>query len=95
MSALAKYGTVELALAEELVDGLGPESVETREDRDQILVRLRKRGWKLTQIIFSKASLRRLAADNQREIKLEYLERDIARLAPCRARYAYPRKIGC
>lgn len=94
MGALANHGTVEWALAKELVEGLGPETVETGEDRDHILVRIRKRGWRLTKLIFSKASLRRLASDQQRDVKIEYLERDIARLAPRRATYAYPRRLA-
>lgn len=86
--------TMELTLAAELVDGLAPDSSETRVESDRILVRLRKHGWKLTQLIFSKESLRRLAADRHREIKMEYLEREIEQMAALRRTYAYPRRMS-
>lgn len=86
--------TMELTLAAELVDGLAPDSSETRVESDRILVRLRKDGWKLTNLIFSKESLRRLAEDRHREIKMEYLEREIEQMAELRRTYAYPRSMS-
>ena len=94
MSVMAETGTLELVLAEELVDALAPEQMETREEKERILVRIRKRGWKLSRIVFSKASLRKLADDRHREIKLEYLGRDIERTAARRATYTYPRRFA-
>jgi hypothetical protein len=86
--------TMEMTLAAELVDGLAPDSSETRVESDRILVRLRKHGWKLTHLIFSKESLRRLAEDRHREIKMEYLEREIEQMAGLRRTYAYPRRMS-
>lgn len=94
MSAIANEKSPELAVAEELIGGLAAESVETRVERDRILVRLRKQGWKLTQLVFSIASLRNLATDRHREVKIEYLEREIAEAARERRTYAYPRNLA-
>jgi hypothetical protein len=46
---------------------------------------------KLTSVVFRKESLRALQNDPAREVKLEYLARDIARSARRRADYIYPR----
>lgn len=94
MGALAENRSLELALAAELVEGLAPDTVETRVERDRILVRVRKQGWKLTQLIFSAESLRRLAHDRNRDVKIEYLEREITELAQQRKTYAYPRRLA-
>ncbi|HVR42312.1 MAG TPA: hypothetical protein VMS56_02605 [Thermoanaerobaculia bacterium] len=89
--------TIEIEMAEEVVRAIEPgvtaESVA--EDRETIRVRLAGfPGWKLASIIFSRAGLRRLSADPNRRIKVEYLSRDIARAARTRREYRYPRLLG-
>jgi hypothetical protein len=46
---------------------------------------------KLSSVVFRKESLRALQNDPDREVKLEYLARDIAGSARRRADYSYPR----
>ena len=47
-------------------------------------------GLKLKSVVFRKESLRALQSDPAREVKLEYLARDIVRSARRRADYSYP-----
>lgn len=94
MTAVAESMKSEMEVAERLIDSLAADAVETRVERDKVLVRLRKKGWKLTQLIFSLESLRKLAGDRHREIKMEYLEREIEQIAQQRRTYAYPRKMA-
>ena len=50
-------------------------------------------GCKLSSIVFSSEGLRRLQADPQRDVKIEYLQRDIARAARSRSEYRYPHRL--
>lgn len=48
-------------------------------------------GLKLSSVVFRKDSLRALQSDPVREVKVEYLARDLSRSARRRADYSYPR----
>ena len=50
-------------------------------------------GWKLRSVVFSRNALRHLAIDPDRDVKLDYLRRDLLKAAPHRAEYRYPRGI--
>jgi hypothetical protein len=51
-------------------------------------------GWKLRLVVFSRRALRKLASDPAREVKLDYLRRDLLRAAGTRAEYRYPRQVA-
>jgi hypothetical protein len=88
---MATETTLEMEVAEKLLEPIGQQT--WTEDEKTIRFRIRNPGWKLSSIIFSKRALRRLLSDPDREIKLEYLRRDIARQAKCRREYRYPRQL--
>ncbi|HEX7809737.1 MAG TPA: hypothetical protein VF608_13465, partial [Thermoanaerobaculia bacterium] len=46
---------------------------------------------KLTTIVLSRRSLRKLADDPARDVKIEYLQRDLLQTAGLRAEFRYPR----
>ncbi len=48
-------------------------------------------GLKLRSIVLDRESLRRLNADPARDVKIEYLQRDLATSAGRRAEFRYPR----
>jgi hypothetical protein len=48
-------------------------------------------GLKLRSIVLNRESLRRLTSDPARDIKIEYLQRDLAGSAGRRAEFRYPR----
>lgn len=50
-------------------------------------------GWKLATIVFAKDSLRNLARDPQREIKIQFLQRDLLRSATSRRTFTYPHSL--
>jgi hypothetical protein len=50
-------------------------------------------GCKLSSVVFSCEGLRRLQTDPDREVKIEYLQRDIARAARSRTEYRYPHRV--
>jgi hypothetical protein len=84
----------EMRVAREVVQFLvGRDFAErARGDREVISFELESRpGWKLRSVVFSRDALRRLAGDPLREIKLDYLRRDLLRSAPVRVEYRYPR----
>lgn len=92
MSALEETA-LEIQVAEALIDSLSPEAVEIRDRGTALELTLRKRGWKLGQVLLSKISLRRLATDRDGRVKLDYLRRDIERNAMNRRKYAFPRTL--
>ena len=63
-------------------------------DRNSVRFSVRAVGMRLQTIIFKRSSLRRLAADPQRDIKIEYLQRDLLASAERRAEFRYPRLVG-
>ena len=61
------------------------------EDADTIRFAVNDPGSKLRSVVFSRVSLRRLLADAARDVKVEYLQRDLIASAGRRAEYRYPR----
>lgn len=87
--------TQELHVAEEIVSVL-PEGSIVRvcsDDRDTIRFAVRSAGLRLREVILSRTSLRKLHIDPLRDVKIEYLQRDLARNAARRASFQYPRQI--
>jgi hypothetical protein len=83
----------ESRIAEQIVSVL-PADVMLRAcspDRDKLRYAVRGEGIKLTTIVLSRRSLRKLADDPARDIKIEYLQRDLVQTAQQRAEYTYPR----
>jgi hypothetical protein len=60
-------------------------------EKHTIRYAVRAEGLKLKTIVFNRASLRRLAADPARGIKIEYLQRDLEESASRRSEFRYPR----
>lgn len=85
--------TLEKELAGKVLEPL--EQEHWSEDERTIRIRLKKEpGRKLSSVIFSKRALRKLFSDPNREVKVEYLRRDIARQARARREYRYPRQLA-
>ena len=82
----------ETRIAEEIVSVL-PAGVARAlsTDRETIRYAVRAQGLKLRTIVFIRESLRRLIDDPLRAIKVEYLQRDLARNAGRRGDFQYPR----
>jgi hypothetical protein len=82
----------ETKVAEAIVSVL-PEGVVRvcSDDRESIRYAVRAANLALQTIVLSRASLRRLADDPQRAVKIEYLQRDLLRSASRRAEFQYPR----
>ena len=99
MSAIAETTSAEMAMAEQLLHRLAPEAGELLcEDEKVIAFQLRKRGWRLSRLVLSRASLRKLASDPLRLIKLDWLTHDIQRSAPQKKAYVFPFRLyerGC
>lgn len=85
----------ETRIAEEIVSVL-PAGVARACSADRTSVRysVRAAGMKLRVIVLKRSSLRRLAEDPQRAIKIEYLQRDLLASAERRAEFRYPRLSG-
>lgn len=60
-------------------------------ERDTLRYAVRGEGIKLKTIILSRRSLRKLIDDPARDVKIEYLQRDLLQNAPHRAEFCYPR----
>jgi hypothetical protein len=84
----------ETKLAEEIVSVL-PVGIARAcsDDRESIRFAVRGDGIKLRSIVLSRASLRRLALDPHRAIKIEYLRRDLLDTASQRRQFRYPRLV--
>lgn len=82
----------ETRIAEEIVSVL-PTSVARQfsSQRDTIRYAVRADGLKLRTIILNRESLRRLIDDPLRDVKIEYLKRDLSQSASERREFAYPR----
>ena len=82
----------ETKVAEQIVSVLPAGSVvrACADDRGAIRFAVRTASAKLRAIVLSKASLRKLILDPLREVKIEYLQRDILRSLKRRAEYRYP-----
>ena len=84
----------ETQIAEEIVSVL-PSGVarELSADRDLLRFSVRGEGMKLRKITLRRSSLCRLAADPARDVKIDYLRRDLATAATQREEYRYPRPL--
>jgi hypothetical protein len=86
--------TKEREIASEILRVLPAEPRVQFEDRDTITYALpHSCGLKLATIVFAKRSLRKLDLDPAREVKIEYLQRDLVRSSTRRSEYRYPRSI--
>ena len=87
--------TAELRLAEEIVGVLPAGSVArvVTSERDAICYRIRSASMRLHTVRFKRASLRKLATDANREVKVEYIKRDLLRAAERRVEYHFPHAI--
>ena len=82
----------ETRLANEIVSVLDPAALRAcSDDRDAIRYAVRSAALKLRTIVLRRAALRRLLGDSARDVKVEYLQRDLLRSATQRADYFYPR----
>ena len=82
----------ETKLAEEIVSVLEPSALRAcSPERDVIRYAVRSGAMKLRTIIFSRAALRRLLSDAAAMVKVDYLRRDLLRVADTRVEYRYPR----
>ena len=82
----------ENAIAELIVSALPAGSVvRLASDDESVRFRVEDSAMKLRSIVLNRESLRRLEGDPQREVKLEYLQRDLVRSAMRRAEFRYPR----
>jgi hypothetical protein len=83
----------ELRVAEEIVSVLPAGSFMRvcSDDRAAIRFAVRSKDLKLRSVVLSRASLRKLINDPAREVKIEYLQRDLASSAKRRGEFRYPR----
>ena len=82
----------ESRIAEEIVSVL-PAGVARAcsPERTSIRYAVRGEGMKLRTIVLNRDSLRRLVDDPHRDVKIEYLRRDLLRSADHRSEFSYPR----
>lgn len=82
----------ESRIAEEIVSVLPADIVRAcSPEKHTIRYSVRADGMKLKTIVFSRESLRRLLEDPQRNIKIEYLQRDLLASASRKNDFRYPR----
>jgi hypothetical protein len=82
----------ETRIAEEIVSVL-PAGVARAcsPDRDSIRYSVRSDDMRLRTIVLRRTSLKKLAEDPNRAVKIEYLQRDLLAQAAKRAEFRYPR----
>ncbi len=88
-------GTQELRIAEEIVSVL-PAGTFMRvcsDERKTIRYAVRAANMKLQSVALSRASLLRLAADPARQVKVEYLQRELLEAAEHPGEFRYPRTV--
>ncbi|HSP15974.1 MAG TPA: hypothetical protein VLV78_14610 [Thermoanaerobaculia bacterium] len=82
----------ETRIAQEIVSVLPAGSVlRVCSDDDAVRFAVSASGLKLRSVVFGRQSLRRLATDPSRSVKIEYLQRDLAGSSVRRAEFRYPR----
>lgn len=82
----------ESRIAEEIVSVLPADIVRAcSPEKHTIRYSVRGDDMKLKTIVFSRESLRRLALDPLRHVKIEYLQRDLLASAAKRNEFRYPR----
>jgi hypothetical protein len=60
-------------------------------DRNTLRYAVRAAGMKLQSIVLNRRSLRNLIDDPARDVKIEYLQRELVQSAALRTEFAYPR----
>jgi len=82
----------EIRIAEQIVSVL-PAGVarELSTEKETIRYAVRDAQMKLRTIVMSRISLRRLIDDPARDVKIEYLQRDLTETAASRCEFRYPR----
>jgi hypothetical protein len=90
---MPKPGDSSERLAEAIVNVLSaiPHRVECG-NRGDICYEVRSRSLKLRSIVLNRAALRRLLSATNGVVKIEYLKRDLLRMASRRAEYRYPNR---
>ena len=79
-------------IAQEIVSVLPAESViRVAADEDTLRFVVNNTTLRLRSVVLNRASLNRLAGDPLRNVKIEYLQRDLLRSAMKRAEFRYPR----
>jgi hypothetical protein len=82
----------ETKIADEIVSVLDPAVVRAcSEVRDAIRYAVRGKSLKLRSILLRRDALRRLLTDPARSVKIEYLKRELLRVAMHRIEFRYPR----
>ncbi|MDX1584358.1 MAG: hypothetical protein R3338_12240 [Thermoanaerobaculia bacterium] len=83
-------------VAREIVSVFPPESISRCEEfPDRIQFRVTDReGLEVRRIILGRESLRKLDRDPQRDVKIEYLRRDLENASRTRRTWAYPRALA-
>jgi hypothetical protein len=83
----------ETRIAEEILSVLPAGSVIRicSDDSEVVRFSVTATGLKLRSVVLSRESLRRLATDRSRSVKVEYLQRDLVASAVRRAEFRYPR----
>ena len=82
----------ETRIAEEIVGVLGEGVARAcSKERDSIRYTVRAEGMKLRTIVLSRRALRKLIDDPARDVKIEYLQRDLRESALRRGDFRYPR----
>jgi len=87
-------GTIhELQVAEEIVSVLPGGSFMRicSDERDIVRYAIRSNDLKLRTVVLRRESLRRLVDDPARDVKIEYLRRDLIRSSTRRSEFRYPR----
>ena len=87
--------TDETKLAE-LIVGVLPEGSVVRvcsDDRDSLRYAVRDGKLKLRSVVLRRASLRRLLNDPLAAVKVEYIQRELERVAGSSSEYNYPRPL--
>ena len=93
---LAKKETSRITEVARQIIGVIPTEVEFHsEDATTLRYRVRRGfGWRLSMVVLDKSCLLHLAQDPQRDIKIEYLRRDLVNSAMQRREYRYPRTLA-
>lgn len=79
-------------IAQQIVSALPAGSVvRLASDDESVRFRVEDASMKLRTIVLNRESLHRLESDPQRDVKIEYLQRDLIRSAMRRTEFRYPR----
>jgi hypothetical protein len=93
---LAKKETSRITEVARQIIGVIPTEVEFHSETATTLrYRVRRGfGWRLSSVVLDKQCLLHLASDPQRDVKIEYLRRDLVNSATFRREYRYPRTLA-